>query len=250
MNNTGPGIDAFATMWRGTSSGHGRPDFPPPQGFSGYPPQVAEYCRRVATACRSYARCVDTIRHVLIVLAIQAWANMLMTSMYGWVTGGVANLVQKQIMERFFKRLAQSQLRIFRISIEKIVFACFYYTLDSVAYAGIQQGMQAGVFALTGVRKDLDGTDVLSAHTNAIQFTQAFVANVAFDSMWDMSKALRYAPRGSRWGDFLSRMSGSAVYSIVGNMEQDPTSNPVPTDWQTWATKFLIHGVRSIKPSR
>jgi hypothetical protein len=249
LHNSGPGVDAFKKMWQGTPSRSTRPDLAPPQGFSGYPPQVAAYCRRVAQACRAYAGCLDTIRHVLIVLAVQAWVNMLFTSMYGWGTAGVAGMVQKQIMERFFTRLAQSQLKIFRVSVEKIVFSCFYYALDSVAYAGIQQAMQVGIFAATGVRKDPNGTDVLSLHTNAIQFTQAFVANAAFDAVWDLSKTLKYAPSNSRWGDFLSRLSGSAVYGIVDNFEKDPTSNPVPTDWQNWATRLLIHGVRAVKPS-
>ncbi|MDH2425072.1 hypothetical protein [Sphaerisporangium sp. TRM90804] len=44
-------------------------------------------------------------------------------------------------------------------------------------------------------------------------------------------------------------MSGSSVYSIVVNLQQNPGENPVPTDWQTWLSKLLTHGVRSVKPS-
>jgi hypothetical protein len=203
----------------------------------------------MAQGLRSYADCVDTIQRVLIVLAIQLWANMLMTSMFGWTTGGISKFVEDRIMKQYFTGLARSQLKLFNISVHTIVKNCFYYTLDSIAYAGMQQGIQWGVYGVSGVRKDLNGTDVMSVGTNAVQFGQAFVANVAFDGMWDLSKVLRYAPRDTRWGDFLSRLSGSTVYSIVNNLEIDPTSNPVPTDWETWVTKFLIHGVRSAKPS-
>ncbi|MFC6083134.1 WXG100-like domain-containing protein [Sphaerisporangium aureirubrum] len=249
LDNSGPGVAEFRAMWSGMPSGSAGPGAPLGDGFAGYPADVAAYCRRIAEACRAYAGSVDTIRHVLIVLAVQAWANMLYTSMYGWTTAGVGTLVQKQIMERFFQNLARSQLKIFKIGVEKIVQRGFYYTLDSVAYAGIQQVLQAGIYAASGVRRDLEGRDVLSLGTNALQFAQAAGANMAFDAMWDLSKVLRYAPRDSRFGDFLSRLSGSAVYSVVGNLEQDPTANPVPTDWETWLSKLLIHGVRSIKPS-
>ncbi|GAA3812198.1 hypothetical protein GCM10022226_36060 [Sphaerisporangium flaviroseum] len=267
LDNFGPGVEAFRQMWRGVPSGPPGSGAPAPEGFSGYPADVVAYCRRVAAACRAYADSLETIRHVLIVLAVQAWANMLFTSMYGWTTAGVAKLVQKQIMERFFQRLAQSQLKIFKISITKIISTGFYYTLDSLTYAGIQQGLQLAIYAASGVRTDLQGRDVLSAETNAIQFGQAFVANLAFEAVWDGSKLIpgganmvfdriwvggKLVPggaRGNRFGDFTSRMAGSATYSVVANLFEDPTGNPVPTDWQTWAAKLLTHGVRSIKPS-
>lgn len=251
LENAGPGIDEFRKMWQGVPSGPSGPlgYQDPAQGFSGYPPQIASYCRRVAEGCRAYAGCIETIRHVLMVLAAQAWVNMLFTTMFGWTTAGLANTVQEKIMEKYFRQLAQSQLKIFRISIEKIVFSFFYYAADSVVYAGIQQGLRAGIFAATGVRKDLEGSDVLSAKTNAIQFAQALGANAAYNGVWDLSKVLKYAPRGTRWGDFVSRLSGSATYSVVDNFEQDPTENPVPTDWQTWVSKIFTHGVRSIRPS-
>ncbi|WP_214411682.1 WXG100-like domain-containing protein [Sphaerisporangium fuscum] len=254
LDNSGAGIEAFKAMWRGAGAGSPAPyagATPParPQGFSAYPTEVAAYCRRVAGACRAYADCVETVRYVLIVMAVQLWANMLMTSMYGWITGGMSKFVQDRIMKKYFQDLARIQLKIFRMSVHTIVQNAFYYTLDSVAYAGIQQGMQWGIYQASGVQKDINGTDVLSMKTNAVQFWQAFAANMAFEGMYDLSKVLRYAPRNTRWGDFLSRMSGSVAYSIVNNLEINPTGNPVPTDWETWLTKFLIHGVRSAKPS-
>ncbi|GII78346.1 hypothetical protein Sru01_33280 [Sphaerisporangium rufum] len=238
---SGPGIDAFRGMWLQGSAAA-------PGGVTAYPPRVAEYARRMAAACRGYASCLDTIRRVLNTLAMQAFANMLMTSLYGWPTSWVAGEVKDKIIQRFFQNLARIQLRLFGRNVANIVANCFYYPLDSLLYAGLQQGLQYGIFAWRGVRRDMDGTEVLSRGVNAKQFATGFTANVAFDGVWDLTKVLG-VPRNSRVGDFASRMSGSAAYSIVSNLLQDPTGNPVPTDWQTWLGKFLTHGVRSIKPS-
>ncbi|MGW4638654.1 WXG100-like domain-containing protein [Sphaerisporangium sp. NPDC004334] len=242
--NSGPGVEAFRSMWQGspTPLTAFRPD-----GFSGYPPDVADYCRRAAAACRTYAHYIDTTRRLLVVMAVQAWANMLFTTMYAWPTAGMARFAE-QAVQKYFTSLARSQLKIFNIGVSKIVQNAFYYTIDSVAYAGGQQVIQAGIYAASGVRKDADGRDVLSLRTNAVEFGQAFVANLAFDAAADSVALVPFLP-GGRWGSFAARMTGSATYSIVGNLEQDPGSNPVPTDWETWVTKLLIHGTRSIKPA-
>ncbi|GGL10580.1 hypothetical protein Sme01_16090 [Sphaerisporangium melleum] len=239
--NSGPGVEAFRTMWRGDGSqGAGvRPD-----GFSGYPADVAAYCRRAAAACRGYAEQIDTVRHVLVVMAIQAFANMMFTTMYAWPTAGLSRLAQ-QAVQRYFTSLAQSQLKIFNIGVAEIVQGAFYYTLDSLAYAGGQQVIQAGIYAASGVQKDLNGRDVLSLSGNATEFGQAFVANLAFDAAADTVGLLQLH---GRLGSFTARMTGSSVYSIVANLQQDPTGYPVPTDWETWLAKLLIHGPRTIKP--
>ncbi|WP_248961044.1 WXG100-like domain-containing protein [Sphaerisporangium perillae] len=245
MDHSGPGVEAFKNMWRGTGSAPSasqRPD-----GFSGYPPDVADYSRRVAAACRAYADNIETIRHVLVVMAIQAWVNMLFTTMYAWPTAGLGTLAERAV-QKYFTSLAQSQLKIFGLSVQKVVEGAFYYTIDSVAYAGIQQVLKAGVYAASGVRKDQNGKDVLSFSTNAVEFAQGFGANMAFNAAGDAGKLLPFVTK-NRWWDFVRRMGGSATYSIVDNFEQNPTENPVPTDWDTWIGKILIHGTRAIKPS-
>ncbi|MFC4529500.1 hypothetical protein [Sphaerisporangium dianthi] len=241
--HSGPGVEAFRSMWQGSGTPLAgfRPD-----GFSGYPPDVADYCRRAAAACRAYAHHIDTTRHLLVVMAIQAWVNMLFTTMYAWPTAGMAKFAE-QAVQKYFTSLARSQLKIFNIGVAQIVQKAFYYTIDSVAYAGIQQALQAGVYAASGVRKDADGNDVLSLRTNAVEFGQAFVANLAFDAAADSVSLLKFFP-GGRLGSFTARMTGSTTYSIVANLQQDPGENPVPTDWETWVTKLLIHGTRTIKP--
>ncbi len=246
-DNSGEGIDAFQRLWRGTAGGATASAPRAQKGFADYPPEVAVYCRKVAAGCRSYADAVETIRHVLVVMAVQLWANMLFTSMYGWTTAGVGKMVEDRIMKTFFKKLAQSQLKIFRLSVEKIVYNAFYYTLDSITYAGIQQALQAGIFALSGVRKDLKGRDVLSAELNAVQFAQGFGANMAFNAVGDLVKMPKFLPENSRWVDFLGRMAGSSAYSAVDSIEQNPTDPDF--DWKTYLAKPFVHGVRAIKPS-
>ncbi|MCG5220527.1 WXG100-like domain-containing protein [Streptosporangium soli] len=234
--NAGPGVEAFRKMWTGT--------------FAPYPGTVSAHCRRVAEACRTYAETIETIRHVLIVLAIQAWVNIMFTIAWGWATAGISAAVQKQIMDRFFKQRAWVAKRIFRMQVEKILQKSFYYTLDSIGYAGGQQILQWGVYSASGVRRDLTGNDVTGTGENSVQFLRGFAANMAFDGVWDLTKL---GPAGrlfpvNRFGDFLSRMAGSTTYTVVDNLQQGMAGDPLPT-WEQMISKLIAHGSRTTRPS-
>ncbi|MFC4584704.1 WXG100-like domain-containing protein [Sphaerisporangium corydalis] len=249
LKNSGLGIDAFKKMWAGGGGTYGPFVTTPPEGFSGYPPDVAGLCRRIAKACEGYAECVETTRKILIVLAIQSYTNMLFTSMWGWSSAGLSTMVQKKIIEKYFQRLAQSRLKLLGLSVEKLVHSFFYYSIESAAYAGGQQAIRLGVYGASGVRTDDKGRDVFSFGTNGTQFLQGAAANAAYNTVWDAIPVTRFTPKGTRWGDFVRRLSGSATYSVTDNFLQNPDGQPFPTDWQTWTSKILTHGVRSIRPS-
>lgn len=121
-NNSSRGMEVFKEVWE--------------RKVEKYPADVATYCRAVARACRDYAQVVETIRHVLIVLAVQMWVNILFTIAWGWGTAGVSTVVQKQLIEKVFKGRAVLQMKIFKLSVEKIIFNAFYYLGDSLVYAG------------------------------------------------------------------------------------------------------------------
>ncbi|MFI6507398.1 hypothetical protein ACIBCT_07330 [Streptosporangium sp. NPDC050855] len=232
-NNGGAAIREFNELWTGT--------------FRPYPGQLATFCRAIATACRDYARAVEITQYVLIVLAIQVWVNMVFTVAWGWATAGIGAAVQKQIMDRFFKGRAVLQMKLFKMSVEKIIYNSFYYLGDSIGYAGGQQVIQWSIFELAGVKKDLTGNDVTGAGENAKQFGRGFVSNLAFDGVYDLTKI---GPWGKAFpsnavGNLMSRLAGSGMYTVMDNTLQ---GNPGLPSWEQWVSKVIVHGSRAVKP--
>lgn len=232
-NNGGPAVQEFRKLWTDT--------------FRPYPGDVAKYCRAIASACRDYARAVEITQYVLIVLAIQAWVNMVYTVAWAWATAGVGAAVQKQIMDRFFKGRAILQKQLFKLSVEKIIYNSFYYLGDSVLYAGGQQVIQWSIFELSGVKKDLTGNDVTGAGENAKQFGRGFAANMAFNGVYDLTKL---GPWGRAFppnavGNLMSRLAGSGTYTVTDNTLQ---GNPDLPTWEQWISKLIVHGSRTARP--
>ncbi|MEU3165254.1 hypothetical protein [Streptosporangium sp. NPDC006930] len=232
-NNGGAAVREFSTLWTGT--------------FRPYPGEVATFCRAIAKACRDYAQAVEITRYVLIVLAVQAWMNMVYTVAWGWATAGIGAAVQKQIMDRFFKGRAILQMKIFKISVEKIIYNSFYYLGDSVGYAGGQQVLQWSIFELAGVKKDLTGNDVTGEGENTKQFGRGFVSNMAFNAAFDLTKI---GPWGRAFpndaaGNLMSRLVGSGTYTVADNTVQ---GDPALPTWEQWVSKVIVHGSRAAKP--
>ncbi len=228
-SNSGPAVDEFRNMWTGR--------------FAAYPGDVATYCRAVAKACREYAKAVEITRYVLVVLAIQMFVNILFTVAWGWGTAGVGSLVQKAVIEKAFKGRAILQKKLFKLSVEKIIYNSFYYLGDSVAYAGGQQIIQWSIFELAGVRKDLGGNEVTTLGVNAEQFGRGFAANMAFNGVYDLTKVARVPV--SPTGNLLSRLAGSGMYTVTDNALQGDMSAPT---LEQWIAKIIVHGARTAKP--
>ncbi|MEU8384509.1 hypothetical protein [Streptosporangium sp. NPDC048865] len=232
-NNGGAAVKEFNTLWTGK--------------FRPYPGEVAKFCRAIAQACRDYAKAVEITRYVLIVLAVQAWVNMVFTVAWGWATAGIGAAVQKQIMDRFFKGRAILQMKLFKISVEKIIYNSFYYLGDSLGYAGGQQVLQWSIFEAAGIKKDLTGNDVTGAGENFKQFARGFASNVAFNGAYDLSKIGPWKGvfPNDAWGNLLSRLVGSGTYTVADNtLQGDPA---LPTGDQ-WISKIIVHGSRAAKP--
>jgi hypothetical protein len=232
-NNSGLAVQEFRKLWTDL--------------FRAYPGDVAAFCRAIATACRDYARAVEITQHVLIVLAVQAWVNMVYTVAWAWATAGVGAAVQKQIMDRFLKGRAILQKKLFKLSVEKIIYNSFYYLGDSVLYAGGQQVIQWSIFELSGVEKDLNGNDVTGKGENAAQFGRGFASNMAFNGVYDLTKL---GPWGRAFppnavGNLLSRLAGSGTYTFTDNTLQ---GNPDAPTWEQWISKLIVHGSRTAKP--
>ncbi|MFF3439933.1 hypothetical protein [Streptosporangium sp. NPDC002721] len=266
-NNGGAAVGEFRTLWTGT--------------FRPYPGEVAKFCRAIAQACRDYAHAVEVTRYVLIVLAIQAWANMVFTVAWGWGTAYVGAAVQKQIMDRFFKGRAILQMKLFKISVEKIIYNSFYYLGDSLGYAGGQQAIQWFIFDRAGVEKDLTGNDVTGAGENFKQFARGFASNIAFNGAYDLTKinsvskslddlrvgfngaldptrinsvskplddlrALLQIPAPNQAvSNLLSRLVGSTMYTVADNTLQGDPGLP---SMEQMLAKILVHGSRTLKP--
>ncbi|MGS2640762.1 WXG100-like domain-containing protein [Streptosporangium sp. LJ11] len=232
-NNGGAAVQEFEKLWTGKI----RP----------YPDEVAKFCRAIAKACRDYAQSVEITQYVLIVLAIQAWVNMVYTVAWAWATAGIGAAVQKQIMDRFLKGRAILQMKIFKISVEKIIYNSFYYLGDSLAYAGGQQALQWSIFELAGVKKDLTGNDVTGAGENFKQFGRGFASNMAFNGAYDLTKIGPWGKAfpGDAAGNLMSRLVGSGMYTVADNtLQGDPA---LPT-WEQWISKIIVHGSRTAKP--
>ncbi|GLW05026.1 hypothetical protein Misp01_01560 [Microtetraspora sp. NBRC 13810] len=136
--NSGAGIEEFRAMWLGT--------------FARRPDDLAAFCRSIAAACRSYAHVVDTVQYVLRVLAVQLWLIMVYSVMWGWATAGISRMVQKRIVERYFRQRAWAAKTFLRMERRKILTKCFYYSLDSIAHAAGGQALQWSVFGATGAQ--------------------------------------------------------------------------------------------------
>ncbi|WP_329085305.1 MULTISPECIES: WXG100-like domain-containing protein [unclassified Streptosporangium] len=227
--NSGPSMEEFAKVWESKL----RP----------YPRDIAAHCRAVAVMCREYAQAVETTRYVLKVLAVQAFLNMLFTVAWGWGTVGVASAVQKQLIEKVFRGRAILQKKLFSLAVEKITYGSAYYLADSVGYAGIQQAIQWSVFEVTGVQKDLNGTEVTSLGENTEQFGRNFVANVAFDGTADLAKAAGLP--ANRAGGLLARLLASGVYTTTDNALQGDFTGPTV---EQWLSKLVVHGARTTRP--
>ncbi|WP_067175789.1 WXG100-like domain-containing protein [Microtetraspora niveoalba] len=228
-NNSGPAVDAFRNMWTGR--------------FAAYPGDIATYCRAVAKACREYAKAVEITRYVLIVLAVQMLVNILFTVAWGWGTAGVGSLVQKQIIEKAFRGRAILQKKLFKLSVEKIIYNSFYYLGDSLGYAGGQQIIQWSIFEIAGVKKDFNGNEVTSLGENAVQFGRGFGANMAFNGVYDLTKVAG-VPVGPT-ANLLSRLTGSAMYTVIDNALQ---GEPAAPTLEQWIAKIIAHGARTAKP--
>ncbi|WP_326826131.1 WXG100-like domain-containing protein [Streptosporangium sp. NBC_01756] len=243
-NNSSRGMEVFKEVWE--------------RKVEKYPADVATYCRAVARACRDYAQVVETIRHVLIVLAVQMWVNILFTIAWGWGTAGVSTVVQKQLIEKVFKGRAVLQMKIFKLSVEKIIFNAFYYLGDSLVYAGGQQALQWGIFELAGVKKDLNGTEVTSFKENREQFERGFASTMVFNGVLDLAilaPGAKYIPAPrmkaivaqfeNHTNHMLARLLSSGTYTAVDNTLAGDAELPT---WEQWIAKLIIHGARSTKP--
>ncbi|WP_440069151.1 hypothetical protein [Streptosporangium sp. OZ121] len=147
---------------------------------------------------------------------------MVYTVVWAWATAGIGAAVQKQIMDRFFKGRAILQMRIFKISVEKIIYNSFYYPGDSLGYAGGgggggQQALQWSIFELAGVKKDLTGNDVTGAGENFKQFGRGFAGNMAFNGAYDLTKIGPWGKAfpGDAAGNLMSRLVGSGMYTVA-----------------------------------
>ncbi|MGC5011027.1 hypothetical protein ACLQ2R_09720 [Streptosporangium sp. DT93] len=232
-NNGGAAISEFNRMWTGK--------------FRSHPGEVATFCRAIATACRDYAKAIEITRQVLIVLAIQMWVNMVYTVAWAWATAGIGAAVQKQIMEKLLKGRAILQMKLFKMSVEKIIYNAFYYLGDSIAYAGGQQVIQWSIFELSGVKKDLNGNSVTSMGENAEQFGRGFASNMAFNGVYDLTKI---GPWGRAFppnalGNLFSRLAGSGSYTVMDNTLQGDPGLP---SFEQWVSKLIVHGSRTAKP--
>jgi hypothetical protein len=253
-HNDGQGPEAFARYWGG----------PAPAGGvapSAYPSEVSAYARKVADALEQFARVNDEIRKALWVLAIQLYVKILFTIGYGWLTGVLeARLLELIGQARWYAKIRNSL-------VQMLVKRVIYALADSVVYAGVQQGLQLGVYGLSTVagvdRKTLTATagyDPFSVKENAIQFTDGFVGNMAYDGVADalpgLNPASRYRQKFGRYflrqpgfagalGGLTTRMAASNVYTYASNVTDSTLRGD--TDWTQLPTgrqevvKLFIH---------
>ncbi|MCO6009414.1 hypothetical protein NE236_31030 [Actinoallomurus purpureus] len=242
----GLGIDAFKKFWT--------------KDFAPYPHELAAYCRRIQAVCNGYADAVDKMRLVLTLLAIQTYLNILFTIAYGWVTGWMGTLAELAVIRDRAAIQAVAQRTLF----QKIMIKLLEYLFDSIGYAAGQQLLQMGTFGVADLFMDYDddakkiiGYDPYSMKANGVQFAQAVGANFAFDAANDMTAAglgkagplgrVLSSGAGRRVLGFGSRMVGSNVYTVVGNMEQGKQPSEWLPTWQQEVDKLIIHGSRMAK---
>lgn len=242
-------------------------------GFVGYytktlqpfPPQVSKYMRNISTACTQFAQELPQVRNALTIIAVNIWANIIMTLSYGWITGFAAELAEANIA-----RLTGQAIGAFKWW-ATLLKTLLYYFYDAILYAGIQQGLQYGIMkggeSMLGVDNQTmtllnGGKDQTSLATNWDQFKQGFVANVAYDATLDgagkIPKVGKFFDRGNKawtqpthwyngWGargaGLAGRMLSSNAYTMANNGYAGNWGTP-PTGAQEEG-KLFMHVPRS-----
>jgi hypothetical protein len=259
-HNKGAGATAFDGAYFG----------PAPQAahtLTDYPQQVAAYLRQVAQSNDDFANVIDEVRDALWVLAIQVYANILFTIFYGWLTGFLeTSLVEARIMVLVARIKAYDRIKDQLIGL--ITKRLVYTLVDSLAYAGGQQLLQAGIYR-TSIGLGVDqqtltkvaGYDPFSVKANGIQFADGFVGNAAYDGVADalpgLAETSKYRQKVGKYflrqpgikgavGGLTTRMIASNVYTYAGNvtdsyLEGDGNGwTKLPTAHQE-AAKLFIH---------
>jgi hypothetical protein len=241
-HNDGEGPAAFDRFYHQGSS-----------ALSGYPQEVSAYARKVGEALEDYARVNDEIREALWVLAIQMYANVVFTICYGWLTGALeARLLQLITQARWYAGIRSALVRTL---IERISYAL----ADSVAYAGGQQLLQAGIYGTSlaaGVDRrtltNVAGYDPLSVKANVVQFTDGFVGNLAYDGVADtlpgVNPASAYRQKFGKYflrqpgfkgavSGLTTRMAASNAYTYASNV----TDSYLEGDGDGWTEAPTLH---------
>jgi hypothetical protein len=248
--NSGAAIDGFKDFWT--------------KDFKPYPHEVAAYCRRMQTACDGYADAIEETKFALTLLAIQTYANILLTISWGWITGWAGTLAELAVI----RDRAAVQAAVQRTLLQKILIKLLEYLIDGVGYAMGQQLLQLGIFGVGDLFGNYDartkkviGFDPYSLKANGRQFGEAVGANTAFNGGSDLTSAGlkragplgRFLSAGSA-GDWReralgvgSRMVGSNLYTVMNNVEDGkPPDRWLPTVRQE-VDKLIIHGTRFTK---
>ena len=225
-HNDGEGPAAFDRFYHEPASGQ--------TALAAYPQEISAYARKVAEALEEYARVNDEIRAALWVLAIQMYANIIFTICYGWLTGALeARLLQLISQARWYAGIRSAMIRTL---IERVSYAL----ADSLVYAGGQQLLQLGIYGTSlaaGVdRKTLTnvaGYDPFSVKANAVQFTDGFVGNMAYDAVADglpgLNPASAYRQKFGKYflrqpgfkgalGGLTTRLAASNAYTYASNV--------------------------------
>jgi hypothetical protein len=251
-HNDGDAPDAFDRYYN--KSGDSAP--------AGYPGQLATYARKIAEAHEQFARVNDEIRAALWVLAIQMYANILMTICYGWVTGALeVRLLELVGQARWFAKIRSSLVQML---IKRVIYAL----ADSVAYAGGQQALQLGIYG-TSLAAGVDrttltrvaGYDPLSVKANSVQFVDGFVGNMVYDGVADglpgLNPTSRYRQTAGKYflrrpgfagamGGLTTRMAASNAYTYASNvtdsyLEGDGDGWTTPPTLRQETAKLFIH---------
>jgi hypothetical protein len=246
-HNDGDGAAAFDRYYHGPSAAAGT------STPAAYPRELSEYARKIAEAHEQFARVNDEIRAALWVLAIQMYANILMTICYGWLTGVLeARLLEMIAQARWFARIRSAL-------VQTLLKRVIYALTDSVVYAGGQQLLQLGIYGTSlaaGVDRrtltQVAGYDPFSAKSNAIQFADGFVGNMAYDGVADalpgLSPTSRYRQNFGRYflrqpgfkgaiGGLTTRMLASNAYTYASNV----TDSYLEGDGDGWTKLPTLH---------
>ena len=252
-HNDGDGATGFDHYYFGPAKG---------KPLTAYPAEVSAYARKVAEAHEQFARVNDEIRDALWVLAIQMYANILLTIGFGWLTGAIeARMLTLIAQARWYAKIRNALVQIL---IKRLAYAL----ADSAAYAGSQQLLQLGVYGTSlaaGVDRkaltDVAGYDPLSVKANTVQFADGFAGNMAYDGVADAlpgpTPTSRYRQRVGRYflrrpgvkgaiGGLTTRLVASNAYTYASNV----TDSAIQGDGDGWtqpptlnqeAAKLFIH---------
>lgn len=211
---------------------------------------VEKECNSLADALDEYAKNVDEVRHQLIVLGEQIAADLVVTTAFGFVTGGLSDLAGYATAMAFGVD-AVADLSGLALTVARIVSTITYYTIDSVAYGAVDQAATVGVNAA-------NGDPVGSWSQNLKQAGQIAVANVAFDGAVDggfpaLNKLRTLAPTriaDHLPADFSTSVPGRAVvrlgasslaFTPVLHAEQGDSGEDLMPDRKAWAEKVALH---------